>query len=123
MIFTPWFNKLGASILPLYNDLAKQLTGYEYFSSNFHHGKAMYPGEEWCNRDIPHAKWHVETAVALFDLAVLADEVQVIFKEQAGGHNENGGDGTNGSNGLTGASGLVLPLVAAVFIFRDRMSP
>ena len=38
-------------------------------------GINMYPGETWCNPVIPHAKWHVETSIALTDFVHLSDEM------------------------------------------------
>ena len=43
-------------------------------------GNNMYPGEEWCNPIIPHAKWHLETSIALTDFTFLTEELYRIFK-------------------------------------------
>ena len=87
----PWFNLLGDKALPLVNDAANELLRYKYFNPDFQHGKGLYPGEEWCNPKIPHAKWHVEVAIALNDLTFLADEFSAIFQEYAE-DNTNAGD-------------------------------
>lgn len=42
-------------------------------------GINMYPGEAWCNPVIPHAKWHVETSIALTDFVFLSDELYRIL--------------------------------------------
>ena len=42
-------------------------------------GINMYPGEKWCNPVIPHAKWHLQTSIALTDLTFLTDEMYRIF--------------------------------------------
>ena len=42
-------------------------------------GVNMYPGETWCNPVIPHAKWHVETSIALTDFVFLSDELYRIL--------------------------------------------
>ena len=35
----------------------------------------IYPGEDWCNPQYAHAKWHLEAAIGLLDLAYVADNV------------------------------------------------
>jgi len=45
--------------------------------------KTLTPGEEWCNPLIPHAKWHVETGIALVDFVFLSDEINRIITEHA----------------------------------------
>ena len=41
----------------------------------------MYPGEGWCNPVIPHAKWHLETSIALTDFTFLTEELYKIFNK------------------------------------------
>ena len=40
---------------------------------NFFQNGGGYPGSVGCNDLIPHAKWHVQSAAALADVARLAD--------------------------------------------------
>ncbi len=42
--------------------------------------KNVYPGEHRCNGFDPHAKWHVESAVAFLDLFYVADEINRLTK-------------------------------------------
>jgi hypothetical protein len=43
----------------------------------------LIPGEGWCNPLIPHAKWHLETGIALADFVFLSDEINRIITEHA----------------------------------------
>ncbi|XP_059083578.1 uncharacterized protein LOC131880876 [Tigriopus californicus] len=76
----PDFNEWGASFLPTFNDLANSLHNLTYFNPDHQHGIGIYPGETWCNPVIPHAKWHLETSIALADFAVMANEMYKIFE-------------------------------------------
>ncbi len=78
-MFTPEANELGYRLLPLVNAYANSLTDIEYHNGRFQRGVAIYPGDEWCNPLIPHAKWHLEAAIALTDLAFLTDEMYKTF--------------------------------------------
>jgi len=71
----PSTNAIGTLVLPLVNNLANQLNNFTYSDSNMQAGINMYPGETWCNPVIPHAKWHVETSIALTDFVHLSDEM------------------------------------------------
>ena len=75
--------QLGTIILPYWNDAATALTSFSYSDPSFQHGLNMYPGEEWCNPIIPHAKWHVQAGIALVDFVFLADEINRIIVEHA----------------------------------------
>jgi hypothetical protein len=79
----PIFIQIGTVLLPFVNDIATSLTSYHYSDPSFQHGVNMYPGEEWCNPVIPHAKWHLQTGIALVDFVFLADEVNRILVEHA----------------------------------------
>eukprot|EP00095_Tigriopus_kingsejongensis_P001829 maker-scaffold10_size831480-snap-gene-4.12 protein:Tk01829 transcript:maker-scaffold10_size831480-snap-gene-4.12-mRNA-1 annotation:"hypothetical protein AURANDRAFT_63034" len=79
----PEFNQWGAEFIPIFNDMANTLHEYEYFNPDHQHGIGIYPGEKWCNPLIPHAKWHLETSIALTDFAFLADEMFQIFEKYA----------------------------------------
>ena len=73
--------QLGALLLPFWNSAVTGLTTFSYSDPSFQPGANMYPGEEWCNPVIPHAKWHVETGIALVDYVFLADEINRIIVE------------------------------------------
>ena len=68
-------NEAGAALLPIVNVLAKQLTTFQFSSPNFQLGTKFYPGESECNKWDPHAKWHLETGIALVDFVYLGDEI------------------------------------------------
>merc|ERR1712241_110886 len=71
----PSTNEIGTYVLPLVNGLANQLNNFTYSDAVMQTGINLYPGETWCNPVIPHAKWHVETSIALTDFVFLSDEM------------------------------------------------
>jgi hypothetical protein len=71
----PEVNEVGAALLPIVNELATQLNTFEYSSVNFQLGRNFYPGEHECNKWDPHAKWHLQTGIALVDFVFLTDEM------------------------------------------------
>ena len=71
---TPEANAFGAALLPHINAYANNLTSWDHYVEDVQMGTG-YPGSGWCNDIIPHAKWHVQTAAALGDVARLMDEV------------------------------------------------
>ena len=71
---TPEANAFGAALLPHVNEYANNLTTWSLWVPDVQAGGG-YPGSGWCNDLIPHAKWHVETAAALGDVARLMDMV------------------------------------------------
>ena len=79
----PVTNEIGTIVLPLLNAAANQLNNFTYSNMQMQSGINMYPGEEWCNLIIPHAKWHLQTGIALTDFAFLSDEVHRIFTKYA----------------------------------------
>ena len=78
----PEVNKVGAALLPIVNVLAKQLTTFEFSSLDFQRGLNFYPGEKECNKWDPHAKWHLETSIALTDFVYLSDEMFRLLNTQ-----------------------------------------
>ena len=78
----PEVNEIGAALLPVWNVLTTQLTTFEYSSSEFQLGQNFYPGEFECNKWDPHAKWHLETGVALVDFVYLSDEMFRLLNSQ-----------------------------------------
>ena len=77
-----WFdarvNLVGSSLLPIVNELLSLLGTFEYSSPDFVTGKDSYPGLDQCSWD-PHAKWHLETSIALTEFAFLGDQIHDIF--------------------------------------------
>jgi hypothetical protein len=62
-------------MIPVVNAAANELNNFTYSDHQMQAGLHMYPGEAWCNMVIPHAKWHVETGIALTDFVFLTDEM------------------------------------------------
>ncbi|TRY80394.1 hypothetical protein TCAL_04714 [Tigriopus californicus] len=83
-LLTPEANALGATYIPVVNDLANSLLEFVHNNPDFQHGKRVYPGDEWCNPLIPHAKWHLQCGVGLTDLIFLADDLYRIFGQYKG---------------------------------------
>jgi len=74
IIFTPEANAMGAVLLPEVNSFANNLTSWDLYIEDLQDGSG-YPGSAGCNDLIPHAKWHVQAAASLVDVARLLDEV------------------------------------------------
>ena len=49
--------------------------GIQYPKWTFQEGRDIYPGDVWCNPQIPHAKWHLQSGVGLLDLVYICDNV------------------------------------------------
>ena len=75
----PSTNEVGWAFLPVINQLANDLNSWNYDNPEMQLGNKMYPGEGWCNPVIPHAKWHLETSIALTDFTFLTEELYKIF--------------------------------------------
>jgi len=71
---TPEANALGAQFLPVLNQYANNQTSWSLHIADVQLGLG-YPGHAECNPLIPHAKWHLETAAGLSDIAKLADSL------------------------------------------------
>ena len=77
----PSTNEVGWAFLPVINQLANDLISWTHNNPEMQLGNNMYPGEEWCNPIIPHAKWHLETSIALTDFTFLTEELYRIFNK------------------------------------------
>ena len=76
----PATNEIGTILIPVINGLINNFNSFDYTDViNMQAGIKLYPGEEWCNLVIPHAKWHVQTGIALTDFAFLTDEMYTIL--------------------------------------------
>jgi hypothetical protein len=71
----PEVNQLGYTFMVSVNKFADFLTDFPMLDADLQKGSGIYPGEDWCNPQEPHAKWHVESANGLMDLMMLADNV------------------------------------------------
>jgi hypothetical protein len=72
-------NEIGYEYLPIVNTRLNEINTFDYFNLDFQNGTDVYPGDFWCNPVIPHAKWHLESAVGLLDLTYLADYMFVLL--------------------------------------------
>jgi len=79
LILSPEANAFGAQLLPYINQLGNNLTTWDLQVTSVQDGKG-YPGWEWCNPLVPHAKWHLETGASLADVALLMDQVYQLYK-------------------------------------------
>ena len=75
----PSTNEVGAAFLPVINQAMNSYNSWNYSDAEMQLGINMYPGEGWCNPLIPHAKWHLQTGIALTDFTFLSDELYRIF--------------------------------------------
>ena len=76
----PWFNALGAKLMPDLLQLADWLTGFPSTDSSVRHCAAdVYPGAGWCRSRIPHAKWHELTGNAFVDLISLGEHLGRLY--------------------------------------------
>jgi hypothetical protein len=99
-IYMPETMLLGGILVPILNGISNMLNSYTYFEQSFQvmfllhknpkrlfthfffqDGVNIYPGEQWCNRLSPHAKWHAQSAVGLLDLVYLADFINGVTKK------------------------------------------
>jgi len=80
IILKPWFNSLGAKLMPHILQLADWLTRFPSTDSTVRHcGDDVYPGAGWCRPVIPHAKWHELDANAFFDLVSFGEYLGQIY--------------------------------------------
>ena len=98
-VTNPAANAVGAELIPLVNSFANQFNDFTYYEQTFQarqmksipdptwiwrcsaskwkfqDGYAIYPGDGWCNRQYPHAKWHLQSGVGLLDLVYICDNI------------------------------------------------
>jgi len=90
----PAANAIGAELIPLVNSFANRFNNFTYYEQNlqvrisrsnffrdvsskltFQDGYRIYPGDERCNREINHSKWHLMSGVGLLDLVYVCENV------------------------------------------------
>lgn len=76
-------NEMGSYFLPTFNNNARMLTNFNYINNHFQSADNIYPGDNWCQSTIPHAKWHLQSAVGGLDLVYIADEVHRILAKNS----------------------------------------
>ena len=74
----PWVNVIGAYVMPYFNSFVNSITGYHHSDANLQENYDVYPGDFWCRKQQPHAKWHEESANGLLDLVFLADDLYAL---------------------------------------------
>jgi len=78
-LLNPLLNDIGSALLGEFNTVvSNELESFE-FNPAFESGKNLYPGQETCAWD-PHAKWHLQSAIALLDFIYLADDIFQLLK-------------------------------------------
>ncbi len=103
-------NQFGALLLPYVNAFANDnLLNPNYFphyNLDLQNAVNVYPGELFCNTAaLPHAKWHLQTGIALVDFVHLTNLLNKVVMPQgnatitsaSGGEKAN----TNSASGLT----------------------
>merc|ERR1719187_151429 len=60
---TPEANQMGTQLLPVLNEYANNYTSWNLLVEDVQLARGS-PGSEWCNNNIPHAKWHLQTAAS-----------------------------------------------------------
>ncbi len=97
VLFSPLGNRVGAALLPVLNTLINDLflpeEDFPHHNPDLQLGVGVYPGEGWCNpAPLPHAKWHLQTGIALVDFAHLADLLHVYLTPDADDGDDGGDD-------------------------------
>lgn len=75
ILLEPFTNMIGLALLPKVNRKINGASNFQYFKSHFQRGENIYPGEQWCNPKVAHAKWHVQSSLGVLDLIYLGDEM------------------------------------------------
>ena len=90
----PAANAIGAELIPLVNSFANRFNNFAYYEDNFQvrisrsnffreilsnltfqDGSMIYPGDDRCNPEINHSKWHLMSGVGLLDLVYVCENV------------------------------------------------
>ena len=73
------FNNYGDLLIPVINRYASAITTFRPVDKQFQNGRKFYPGHDsyslTCKETSPHAKWHVQSGIAMVDLVFVADEI------------------------------------------------
>merc|ERR1712218_498092 len=73
-------NEAGSQLIPLINQLFNSVTSFDHKNIYFQSAKNFYPGQIACSQEShTHAKWHVQSGIALLDFAMFADEFHRIL--------------------------------------------
>lgn len=74
-ILSPIGNFIGWTLFADLNKKINKLNKNVYHKGNLQAGVGIYPGEERCNPRVPHAKWHLQTALFILDLLHLGNNI------------------------------------------------
>ena len=74
-------NEKGWMFLPILNSMVDGFNSYDYFEEDFQSGIRSYPGDDWCNPVMPHAKWHLESGIGLLDLVYVGHEIYQLLSD------------------------------------------
>ena len=79
------FNEYGDLLIPVINQYASAITTFRPVDKQFIKGRKFYPGQDAyylkCNENYPHAKWHVQSGIAMVDLVFVADEIYYLINK------------------------------------------
>ena len=75
-------NSIGGYLMPVISANLGIIASFEFLDEDFLSGRNIYPGEEKCNSEIPHAKWHVLSAISGLELVYVADDINKIIKQK-----------------------------------------
>ncbi len=79
---------------------------FPHYNLDLQDGVDVYPGELDCNpAPLPHAKWHLQTGIALVDFAHLSNLLNKVVMSQGTTTVGGGGGETSTSTTTTGGSG------------------
>merc|ERR1719495_80307 len=78
-VVNPQVDQIGSILLPILNGfVSTNIETFKYSDPDFVKGTNFYPGFENCRWD-PHAKWHLQTSIALTDFIFLSDQMHQLF--------------------------------------------
>ena len=72
-------NELGGLIMPWFNTIINRWSNLDHENLDFQMARELYPGEGYCNYQIPHAKWHVEAGIAALDMIKVAQDLDLML--------------------------------------------
>ena len=85
LILSPEINSYGDLLIPVINRYASAITTFRPVDKQFQDGKMFYPGQDSyskeCQEKSPHAKWHVQSGIAMVDLVFVADEIYHLIEK------------------------------------------
>ena len=65
--------------MPYWNHLANLIAWTSQTDYDFNNMNDVYPGDQFCHTNSPHAIWHEESAGLLFEFAILCDYINSLI--------------------------------------------